>query len=128
MRVLQFLTVALGLVGIGVGLAGFWFGIHNPFYEVHDVGAPAMLDTAIRYYSGVWLGVGAVALWLVPRIAKEATAFRIVWFVVFLGGIGRVISLATVGYAGPMFLFFTFVEVLGSPAIIWWHSRVHATH
>ena len=43
---------------------------------------------------------------------------------IFLGGIGRVLSLALTGMPFPPFIGFTALEVLGAPLFIWWQTRV----
>jgi len=120
---LRLLTTGLGLVAIAIGLFGLVFGMKNPAFGVSAVAAPAMLDTALRYYAGLWLGVGLCSLWVAPRIEREPSLFRALWAMVFVGGIGRIISLATVGSAGPLFIVFMIIEVVGGPSILLLHHR-----
>jgi Domain of unknown function (DUF4345) len=124
LRVIRVCTVLLGLTAVAIGGVGFWFGNRNPAFGVHDLADPAKLDTALRYFAGLWLAIGLAALWISSRLERERTLFVALWGMVFLGGVGRVISLVTVGSPGAMFLFFMCVELLASPALIVWHGRI----
>ncbi len=59
------------------------------------------LDSTYRYFGGVYLGVALLALWSVVRIEKRAHALVFATGAIFLGGIGRLISIAAVGVPSP---------------------------
>jgi Domain of unknown function (DUF4345) len=122
-RNLQIATAILALVPIVTGLVGLT-GLSDPLYAALNLPHDATLDSNLRFYSGVWLGVGLAAAWTVPRIDRETTLFRALWIMIFLGGVGRLLSLAITGMPLPPFVGFTALEILGAPFFVWWQGRV----
>ncbi|MEM9042749.1 MAG: DUF4345 domain-containing protein [Actinomycetota bacterium] len=57
----------------------------------------AALDSTYRYLGGVYLGVALVAWWCIPRIEERSAALVAVTGAIFLGGIGRLVSIADLG-------------------------------
>jgi hypothetical protein len=43
---------------------------------------------------------------------------------IFLGGIGRLLSMIMLGWPPIAFVAFSAIEVVGAPFFIWWQSRV----
>ena len=125
-RNLQIATAILALVPIITGLIGLT-GLSDPLYAALHLPHDATLDSNLRFYSGVWLGVGLAAAWTVPRIERETTLFRALWLMIFLGGIGRLLSLAITGMPFAPFVGFTALEILGAPFFVWWQGRVAGT-
>ena len=124
-RNLQIATAILALVPIITGLIGLT-GLSDPLYAALNLPHDATLDSNLRFYSGVWLGVGLAAAWIVPRIERETTLFRALWLMIFLGGIGRLLSLTIAGMPFAPFVGFTALEILGAPLFVWWQGRVAA--
>jgi Domain of unknown function (DUF4345) len=122
-RNLQIATAILALVPLVTGLVGLT-GLSDPLYAALNLPHDATLDSNLRFYSGVWLGVGLAAAWTVPRIERETTLFRALWLMIFLGGIGRLLSLALAGMPLPPFVGFTALEILGAPFFVWWQGQV----
>ncbi|MFM7331576.1 MAG: DUF4345 domain-containing protein [Brachymonas sp.] len=128
LRILQIATAVLGLIPILTGLVGL-MGVADPLYVREGVPATAKaLDSNLRFFSGVWLGLGLWLIWLVPRIATQTLLFRVFWSMIFVGGIGRILSLAMVGTpampVGAVVWAVTALEIVGAPLFIWWQSRV----
>lgn len=121
-RSLQVLTAILGLVPVVTGLSGL-LGLDDPLYADAATHLP-VLDSNLRFFSGVWLGVGLGVLWLVPRIERETAMFRLLWGAIFLGGVGRVLSMVFAGSPPVPFVGFTALEVIGAPLFVWWQARV----
>jgi hypothetical protein len=108
------------------GLLGM-LGLRDPVYANLGLPPDATLDSQLRFYSGVWLGLGLAAFWLLPRIEKETTLFRALWLMIFIGGVGRLISLLIAGTPFLPFIGFTALEIIGAPLfVLWQHKVAHA--
>lgn len=122
-RGLQIATTMLALVPIITGLVGLT-GLSDPLYAALNLPQDATLDSNLRFHSGVWLGVGLAAAWTAPRIERETTLFRALWLMIFLGGIGRLLSLALAGMPFAPFVGFTVLEIIGAPFFVFWQAWV----
>ncbi|WP_050423594.1 DUF4345 domain-containing protein [Bradyrhizobium tropiciagri] len=122
-RALQIATVVLALIPILTGIITM-LGVSDPLYASSGVPALPVLDSNLRFFGGVWLGLGLALLWLVPRIESESVLFRMVWGGIFLGGIGRLLSIVMVGAPPLPFVGFTLLEVIGAPLFVYWQHRV----
>ncbi|MGN8548808.1 DUF4345 domain-containing protein [Bradyrhizobium sp. 13971] len=118
-RALQIATALLALVPILTGIITM-LGVSDPLYASSGVPALPVLDSNLRFFGGVWLGLGLVPIWLVPRIESEGVLFRVVWGGIFLGGIGRLLSMLMVGLPPLPFVGFTALEVIGAPLFVYW--------
>jgi Domain of unknown function (DUF4345) len=87
---LQIVTGLLGIVPLATGLLGM-MGVNNPEYLAAGVPPIVLLDTNLRFYSGVWVGVGLALWWLIPTIERQTVLFRVLWGMIFIGGIGRLL-------------------------------------
>ena len=122
-RLLQITTALLGLVPLLTGLITM-LGVHDPLYSAAGIPALAVLDSNLRFFGGVWLGLGIAILWLVPRIETETVLFRAIWIAIFLGGAGRLLSILLVGTPPIPFVGFTALELIGAPLFIYWQHSV----
>jgi len=122
-RLLQITTALLGLVPLLTGLITM-LGVHDPLYSAAGIPALAVLDSNLRFFGGVWLGLGIAILWLVPRIETETVLFRAIWGAIFLGGAGRLLSILLVGTPPIPFVGFTALELIGAPLFSYWQHRV----
>ena len=85
-RALQITTAILGLVPIVTGLIGM-SGISDPIYASVGLSANPLLDSNLRFFGGVWFGLGLALYWLIPKIEKQTVLFRAIWGMIFLGGV-----------------------------------------
>ena len=122
-RALQIITALLALVPILTGLITM-LGVHDPLYASSGVPALPVLDSNLRFFGGVWLGLGIALLWLVPRIEGQTVLYRVIWGAIFLGGIGRLLSMPLIGAPPIPFIGFTALEVIGAPLFVYWQHRV----
>jgi len=122
-RALQIVSALMGTVPVITGLVQM-MGIHDPLYASLNLPGDATLDSNMRFLAGVWLGLGLASWWLVPRITEQTVLFRVLWLMIFLGGIGRLVSMASVGLPLTPFIAFTALEVLGAPLFVYWQHRV----
>lgn len=122
-RLLQILTAILGAVPILTGIVGL-FGLSDPIYASANLPANALLDSNLRFLSGVWLGVGLTVIWLIPRIETQTVLFRVLWGMIFLGGVGRLLSMLFLGWPPIPFIAFTVLEIVGAPIFVAWQARL----
>lgn len=122
-RALQVATAVLGAVPVITGVVGM-MGLSDPLYAGLNLPTDATLDSNMRFFGGVWLGLGLCVWWLVPRIATQTALFRAAWLMIALGGVGRLLSIALVGLPLTPFVAFTALEIVGAPLFIWWQHRV----
>jgi Domain of unknown function (DUF4345) len=122
---LQIATGILGAVPLITGIVGM-FGLSDPLYS--DAGLPtnALLDSNLRFLNGLWFGLGLAVFWLIPNIEKNNVLYRFLWLMIFLGGIGRMLSMFFVGLPPIPFIAFTALEIFGAPLFVIWQSRVAA--
>lgn len=120
---LQVTTAVLGLVPLVTGVVTM-LGIKDPIYASAGIPAVPLLDSNLRFFGGVWLGLGMAILWLVPSIEKQGILFRAIWGAIFLGGIGRLLSIAFTGLPPIPFVGFTALEIVGAPLFVYWQHRV----
>ncbi len=122
-RHLQIATGILGAIPVLTGIIGM-FGLSDPIYASANLPANALLDSNLRFFGGVWLGLGLGVYWLLPNIDKETTLFRAVWGMIFLGGVGRLLSMAFAGMPPVPFIAFTALEIVGAPLFVVWQWRL----
>lgn len=128
LRRLQITTALLGAVPVATGLLTM-LGLGDPLYAAMNLPQDATLDSNLRFFGGVWLGLGLTVWWLVPRVATQTALFRAIWLMIFLGGMGRLASLLVAGVPMLPFVGFTLLEIVGAPLFIWWQNRLrNVTH
>ncbi len=121
--VLQVVAAVLGAVPVVTGAIGL-AGIDDPLYGPVTTPRAVLLDSNLRFCSGVWLALGLAVWWLIPSIERQTTLFRVIWGALFVGGIGRLVSIAFAGPPPAPFVFFTLLELLGAPLFIYWQHVV----
>lgn len=122
-RPLQIAMCTLGVVPVVTGGLTM-LGLSDPIYSSSGIPANALLDSNLRFFGGLWLVLGLAVYWLVPRIEKETALFRALWLMIFVGGIGRLLSMVFLGLPPLPFVGFTVLEIVGAPAFIVWQSRL----
>jgi hypothetical protein len=126
-KVLQAILVIIGLVPIITGIWGIIPpGIADKYYDIsisaNNTGN-AILDSNYRFYSGIWFGLGITIFWIIPTIEKHKLIFRFICCMIFIGGIGRVISMLSFKVPPPLFVFFAILELL-FPLLIILQNRI----
>jgi hypothetical protein len=121
-RALQITMILLGAIPVITGILTM-FGLADPLYASAHLPPNALLDSNLRFFGGTWLGLGLAVWWLVPAIDKRGSTFRILWGMIFLGGVGRALSMIFVGLPPAPFIAFTLLELLGAPLLIVWQYR-----
>jgi hypothetical protein len=77
-RSLQIATGVLGSIPVVAGVIGM-AGLSDPIYVSAGLPANALLDSNLRFFSGVWLGLGLALYWLIPKIEKQTVLFHVIW-------------------------------------------------
>jgi hypothetical protein len=123
-RALQIVNGLIGLATVGLGTLQLVFGVNSPRYAAANLPEFPILDSNLRFFGGMSLGLGLVLLWILPSIERQNALFRAVWICALLGGIGRLISVAAVGSPSHLLVGFTLLEVIGAPVLIYWQHQV----
>ena len=120
---LPIVLAAIGLVAVITGARGLLAGVGDEFYavKVSHIPGNTILDSNLRYFSGLWIGLGLIILSrIVPSRERQCVALTFVSVPIFLGGIGRVVSMALFGVPPIPFIVFTVLELLFPLFILWW--------
>lgn len=120
---LQISLVILGLVPAITGILGM-FGIDDPLYASLGLPQNSLLDSNLRFYSGVWFVLGVTVLLTTRSLEKYFELYKILWAMIFVGGIGRLLSIALIGLPPIPFIGFTVLEILGPPIFLYWHRQI----
>jgi hypothetical protein len=121
-RLLQ-TVVALGCV---VPLLAGGAGILQGPEMLHGIGGPvpADLDSHFRYLSGLLLAIGLAFATCIPAIERKTGRFRLLAFLVVIGGLGRLCSLIANGIPGEGHVFGLVMELIAVPLLVLWQTRV----
>ncbi|HEU0134446.1 MAG TPA: DUF4345 domain-containing protein [Allosphingosinicella sp.] len=117
------LAVALGCaVPLLAGGSGM---IRGPaFLSGVGVGVPADLDSHFRYLSGLLFAIGLAFASCIPGIERKTARFRLLAFLVFIGGLGRLLGLTSSGLPGTGHVFGLAMELGTVPLLVLWQARV----
>ncbi len=120
-RALQFAVAAACFVPISAGLAGVVLGPRL-------VGAFAVgssdLDSHFRYLSGLLLAIGVAFVSTIPRIETRGNRFRLLTFIVVVGGLGRLLGVLMSGRPSPVMMAALVMELVVTPGLALWQYRV----
>jgi Domain of unknown function (DUF4345) len=117
---LQSTLIILSAIPLFFGLTGVIFGTGR-FLDAAAV--VPQLDNQFRYLSGIYLLVSFLIWWMVPTIERHGTLLRIITLALFLGGLARAVSWATVGQP-PVFQIGAMILELSAPLFAIWQSKV----
>lgn len=121
---LQIVNAILGLATVGLSTMTLLFGAESPVYGGAEIPLLPALDSNLRFFGGLGLGLGAVLLWITPGIERHGQLFRALWLCALAGGVGRAVSMAVVGAPPAPMIAFTVIELPLVPLLLWWQSRV----
>ncbi len=120
-RLLQIVIAVLALLPILAGLAGAALG---PAFMHAQPPAPIDLDSHFRFLSAVLLAIG-IGWWsCIPHIERKAGRLRLLAALTFVGGLARLLSLASVGAPSFGHLAGLVMELCIVPALIVWHAVI----
>jgi hypothetical protein len=120
-RNLQIATGVLAIIPVLTGMIGMG-GLRDPLYASAGASQSVLLDSNLRFLSGVWLGLGLALFWLIPNIERQTVLFRVICGAIFLGGVGRLFSMLFLAVPPLPFIGFTILEIVGAPFFVWWQG------
>lgn len=119
------LPLLTGLMDIVVGPSAW----RNIGVDIGDSAfGDSVLDSQIRFVGTVWFGYGVLLLVCLKDLTKYAAILQGAFFIVFLGGLARVLSIISVGMPassmGSGFIVFALViELIIMPLLMFWFHR-----
>lgn len=123
----KILVVVIYLLGATAILTGLLAVVGGPAALLGGAAAVPSVDSQLRYADVIWLGAGVVLIWSARKPLERAMATRVVLLIAAVAGVGRLISLLVVGVPHPFYLVTMGLELVVTPLIILWHSRVFRT-
>ena len=126
-RALQIVNTLIGLATVGLGSVQLAFRVNSPLYASTHLPQFPILDSNLRFFGGMGLGIGLALLWIVPSTERQRPCFESRGCALFLGGVGRLVSAAVTGVPSQLLMAFTILEVVGEPVLIYWQNKVAAS-
>jgi hypothetical protein len=109
----------LALVPILAGAGGILFGAAMTGASLSD----AALDSHVRYLSGLLYAIG-LGFWSTLRdIERRSRRFQLLTFLVFVGGLARLLGVLRVGWPSYPMLGGLGMELAVTPLLCWWQLR-----
>ena len=93
-KLLQIAFAIAGLVLVGFGLAGVFFGAN-----FMDLSGNVVMDSYIRFLKGMLLAIGLVYWSSIPDIERHGERITLVTFILVLGAVPRL--MAVIGHGVP---------------------------
>lgn len=120
-RLLQMAVFSAACVPVSAGLIGIIMG-SGMIASSDDFLMP--IDSHFRYLSGLLLAVG-LGFWLtIPHIEQQGIKFRLLAFIVFVGGFARLVSVYVLGWPSPPMIFGLCMELIVTPLLSYWQYRM----
>jgi hypothetical protein len=120
-RLLQALFGALGVVSI---LTGLFAVLTGPGGQVDGEAVNASVESEFRFYASLWVAFGAAALWVAPRVDREAAVVRLLAVILFSAGLARTIAWIAAGTPHWSLLFLLGLELLLPPLILYLQAQL----
>jgi hypothetical protein len=120
-RLLQAVVAILALIPVSAGVAGLLFG---PAGFASQPSWPTDIDSHFRFLSAIFIAIGGLFYASIPAIERKTTLFRLAALLVFAGGIGRLVSLLTVGAPSAPHLAGLGMELVVVPLLVLWQARI----
>jgi hypothetical protein len=120
-RILQIVVAICSVVPIAAGAAGVFLGPAMLGDRAADTPA---LNGHFRYLSGLLLGIGLAYASSVPGIERRRERFLLLGAIVVLGGLGRLLSILSIGAPSPAMLGALVMELAVTPSLTLWQLRV----
>ena len=114
MTVTLFLPLTAAIAGVTGG----------PHFLGHPPVVPTDLDSHFRYISGLFLGMLLLFASCIPNVERKGPRMRMLAFMVFLGGLFRLLSLVAIGTPSLGHRIGLGIELVELPLLLLWQMRV----
>ena len=129
--VFRVLIALLGLIniilGLNVALGGLatagWLG-PTDFLQVANEQAYLVQDSHMRFYGGLYTGVGLFLLLASTNLRKYQAALNLVFALIFMGGLARFTMMRPDIIFGPKIIVSLAVELLLMPVFYLWLMKI----
>ena len=114
-------------VGINVGFGGIaTLGLQGQteFFEVTDETIFLMRDSHIRYFGGLYFGIGLFLILASTNLRKYHTALNLVFAIIFIGGLARFTMMRFDIIFGPDIIGSLLVELILMPVLYFWLLKI----
>ena len=122
----KLLQISLGISALAPILTGLlgMAGIDNPIYMHFEKPRGLLLDSNLRFLNGLSVAIGIYPLFIIADITRKTGELRIICFAIFVGAIGRLLSIVSYGLPPFPFNFFVFFEAALPPIFVFWQSKI----
>ena len=114
-------------IGINVGFGGIstlgWQG-QTEFFEVTNEYVYLMRDSHIRYFGGLYFGIGLFLLLASTNLRKYQIALNLVFALIFMGGLARFTMLRPDIIFGQDIIGSLLAELVLMPILYIWLSKI----
>jgi hypothetical protein len=125
------ILIVLGIlnifIGINVGFGGIstlgWQG-QTEFFEITNEATYLIRDSHIRYFGGLYFGIGLFLLLAATNLRKYQTTLKLVFALIFLGGLARFTMLRPDIIFGPDIIGSFLTELVLMPILYVWLSKI----
>ncbi|CAF3463150.1 unnamed protein product [Rotaria sp. Silwood1] len=121
---LQIVIGLLAIIPLFVGLQGIFRG---PNMLAEGYNYPLSVDSHFRYLSGLPVAIGLLLLRSLPTIDRDASDLRRVSLLIFIGGLGRLWGLITLGFDISTMVA-TLAELFLFPFLCLWQYQVQKSN
>lgn len=124
LSVIGVLNIFLGInVGFG-GIETLGWQVQAKFFEVTNEAVFLVRDSHIRFYGGLYVGIGLFLLLSVTDLRKYQSALNLVFALIFIGGLARFSMARPDVLFGPDILTSLVAELVLMPVLYVWLASV----
>ncbi len=123
---------ALGISAVAIGLAIFFFGperVATFFVAMLRYFAPQSFatppqgwsrdaDSELRFYCVFWIAYGFLAIAVARNLRSHSNWLPVLMGLLFVGGLGRVLSMLQLGLPHPLFVLLAVIEITLPPIVL----------
>jgi hypothetical protein len=118
-KLLQIAFAIAGLVLIGFGFAGVFFGAN-----FLDLSGNVVMDSYIRFLKGMLLAIGLIYWSSIPDIERHGERLALVTFILVLGAVPRLMAVIAHGVPTIGIMVSLIGELIVAPLLWLWQRRV----